>query len=89
MIIEGILADGRQVQNNFGTRIETFEARDDRLKREREAKVRDAAPDLLAVLMGVLDTVDFERGAFKDDKDKAVDLLICARAAIAKATGTA
>jgi hypothetical protein len=46
-----------------------------------------AAPDLLAVLQEIVETIDFKRGT--PETEDAERLLIATRAAIAKATGAA
>lgn len=53
--------------------------------RKANARLIAAAPDLLAILQQIIETVDFERGASKEDGPEAEQLLIDARAAIAKA----
>ena len=56
---------------------------------EANARLIAAAPDLLLLLTEIVDAVDFERGAGKENKQEAIRLLIAARAAIAKAVGSA
>ena len=54
-------------------------------EREANRTLIAAAPDLLAVLQEIVETIDFERGA--TETEDAERLLIATRAAIAKATG--
>jgi hypothetical protein len=51
------------------------------------ASIIAAAPDLLAVLQEIVETIDFKRGT--PETEDAERLLIATRAAIAKATGEA
>jgi len=56
-------------------------------EREANRTLIEAAPDLLAVLQEIVETIDFERGT--PETEDAERLLIATRAAIAKATGAA
>jgi hypothetical protein len=81
MIIRGYTEDGRQIQDNFGTRIETSAERDKRLADERQLKIERAAPDLLAFAEAFM-----ARWNLEPDSKPVSELRIMCQAAISKAT---
>ena len=88
MIIKGVLKDGRQLmQTHGGMVLETLEQMRERQAEEARARVRDAAPELLAACEAVMRCArgEIERPVTERQPWKEAEHLV--KAAIAKAKG--